>query len=118
MLDSCLVILCRKGDYVKVYEPIVKGKVPAKNVKEELIKRITAPKEELTSIEQQEFQSFIKIMVTPESFTRIEEEVRIDYLNDVNSPFFRNGCGYKGEIDNDKIKKLTVHFYKQYIINK
>ncbi len=107
MLDSCLNILCRKGDYVKVYEPIVKGKVPAKNVKEEL-----------TSIEQQEFQSFIKIMVTPESFTRIEEEVRIDYLNDVNSPFFRNGCGYKGEIDNDKIKKLTVHFYKPYIINK
>ena len=30
---------------------------------------------------------------------------------DVNTPLYRNGAGYKTEIDNGKIKKLTVHYY-------
>ena len=30
---------------------------------------------------------------------------------DVNTPLYRNGAGYKTEIENGKVKKLTVHYY-------
>ena len=38
-------------------------------------------------------------------------EVEVDSSEDINSPLFRNNSGYKAEIENNKIKKLKVHFY-------
>ena len=49
VLDPCLSFLCKKDDYSKIFEVDVKGKVSAKAVKEELIRQITAPKEEDSS---------------------------------------------------------------------
>ncbi len=112
VLDPCLNILCKKSNYYEVYEPEVKGKVTAKEVKEELIRQMLAPKKETALYIEQEFQTFIKSVVSKKSYKRVEEEVRMAYLDDENSPFFRNGSGYTGEINNGEIKKLTVHFYE------
>ena len=43
VLDPCLNFLCKKNDYSKIFEINVKGKVSAKEVREELIKQVTSP---------------------------------------------------------------------------
>lgn len=109
VLDPCLNILCKKSDYVEVYETDVKGRVSAKAMKEDLIRQMLKPKEECNIEEYKEFQSSIK---SYDCYNRIEDEVRAEYLEDIDAPQFRNGAGYVGEIDNGEIKKLTVRYYK------
>lgn len=74
-------------DYWKIFEVNVKGIVSAKAVREELIRQL----------------------MTGDSH---EGEVIVRGPEDANTPLYRNGAGYKGvEIDHEKVKKLTVHFY-------
>lgn len=42
---------------------------------------------------------------------RTKGEVVVHEPEDINTPLYRNGAGYKTEIENEKIKKLTVHYY-------
>lgn len=42
---------------------------------------------------------------------RTKGEVVVHGPEDINTPLYRNGAGYKTEIENEKIKKLTVHYY-------
>lgn len=91
VLDPCLNFLCRKKDYFKVFEIYVKGKVSAKAVKDELIEKIT----------------FYK--------TNKKELMFYESSQDANTPFYRNGAGYTADIENDKIRKLKVHYYNTYI---
>ena len=113
VLDPCLSFLCKKSDYSKIFEIDVKGKVSAKAVKEELIKQITTLKEN-NSESHKAFQSFMKSFMGDSYDSYIEskkEEVTVCGPEDVNTPLYRNGAGYRTEIENGKIKKLTVHYY-------
>ena len=40
-----------------------------------------------------------------------KNEVTVHGPADVNTPLYRNGAGYKTELEDGKIKKLTVHYY-------
>ena len=114
VLDPCLSFLCKKSDYSKIFKIDVKGKVSAKEVKEELIRQVTAPKEEDNSKAHQAFQSFMKSFMGKSYDSYIEskkDEVIVYGPEDVNSPLYRNAAGYKTEIDNGRVKKLTVHYY-------
>lgn len=114
VLDPCLNFLCKKSDYSKIFEINVKGKVSAKGVKEELIRQITAPKEEDNSEAHKAFQSFMKSFMGDSYDSYVEskkEEITVHGPEDVNTPLYRNGAGYKIEIDNGKVKTLTVHYY-------
>ena len=113
-MDPCLSFLCKKSDYSKIFEINVKGIVSAKAVREELIRQVNAPKEEDNSEAHQAFQSFMKSFMGESYDNYMEskkEEVTVHGPEDVNTPLYRNGAGYKTEIDNGKIKKLTVHYY-------
>lgn len=92
VLDPCLNFLCKKDDYSKIFETNVKGKVSAKAVKEDLIRRITALKEE-------------------DSSGKMKNEVTVPASVDVNAPLYRNGAKYKIDLEDGVIKKLTVHYY-------
>lgn len=46
ILDPCLNILCKKDLYHKIFEVDIKGRVTAKQVRDELISKISAPKRE------------------------------------------------------------------------
>lgn len=114
VFDPCLSFLCKKSDYSKIFEIDVKGKVSAKAVREELIKQVTAPKEEDNSEAHKAFQSFMKSFMGESYDSYMEskkEEVTVHGPEDVNTPLYRNGAGYKTEIENGKVKKLTVHYY-------
>ncbi|MBQ4263565.1 MAG: hypothetical protein IJB83_04940 [Bacilli bacterium] len=114
VLDPCLSFLCKKSDYSKIFQIDVKGKVTAKAVREELIRQITAPKKEDNSESHKKFDTFLKNFLgdSYESYQRKKkEEVVVDGPEDPNTPLYRNGAGYKTEIANGKIKKMTVHYY-------
>lgn len=114
VLDPCLNFLCKKSDYSKVFEIDVKGKVSARAVREELIRQVTAPKEEDNSETHKAFQAFMKSFMGASYESYVEskrEEVIVHGPEDVNTPLYRNGAGYKTKIENGKVKKLTVHYY-------
>lgn len=114
VLDPCLSFLCKKRDYYKIFEIDVKGSVTAKAVREELIRQVTSPKE-IENIEiHEKFEMFWKSFLGAEYKSHSErkkDEVVVHGPEDVNTPLYRNGAGYKVEIDNGKIKKMTVHYY-------
>lgn len=114
VLDPCLSFLCKKDDYSKIFEIEVKGKVTAKAVKEELIRQVTTPKEEDTSESHKSFETFWKSFLG-DAYESYQEEKRKEVVvhgpEDVNTPLYRNGAGYKTELQDGKIKKLTVHYY-------
>lgn len=116
ILDPCLTILCKKKEYEKMFNPNVKAKILAKDVKEELIKQITnAPEETDKSNDPKSMDSLFKMMMGEAAYYAMKErkkvEVEVDSSEDINAPLYRNGSGYKAEIKNNKIKKLKVHFY-------
>ena len=114
VLDPCLNFLCKKNDFSKIFEINVQGKVSAKEVRKELIKQVTEPKEEDNSESHKSFENFMKIFMG-DSYNDYKEkkknEVTVHGPEDVNTPLYRNGAGYKTEISNGKIKKMVVHYY-------
>jgi len=50
-----------------------------------------------------------------EAYDKFKEEkkgeVIVDAPEDVNTPLYRNGTGYKTELEDGKIKKIKVHYY-------
>ncbi len=85
VLDPCLNLLCPKDAYVYLFDRKLKGKVLAKDVREELLRHYHLSKEELTFL--------------------------IRGSNEVDDPMYRNNAGYKIEIEQQKIKKMSVHYY-------
>ena len=43
--------------------------------------------------------------------SRIKGEVVCHGKEDINHPLFRNGVGYKANIESNKIKSLVAHYY-------
>ena len=114
VLDPCLNFLCKKSDYSKIFKIDVKGKVSAKAVREELIRQVTAPKKEDNSETRKSFQLFMKNLMGESYDSYVESkkgEVTVHGPEDVNTPLYRNGAGYKTTIENGEIKKLIVHYY-------
>lgn len=114
VLDPCLNLLCQKKDYTKLFETETKGRVTAKKVKEELIRQITTPKPTKTSCPTENYDSLMRKILGDSYDDYMEKnktEVTIRGIEDVNAPIYRNNSGYKAEIENGKIKKLTVHYY-------
>ncbi len=114
VLDPCLNFLCKKDDYSKIFEIEVKGKVTAKAVREELIRQVTKPKEKNVSEADKSFEKIWKSILGDayESYQeKTKGEVVVHGPEDVNTPLYRNGAGYKTELQDGKIKKLTVHYY-------
>lgn len=115
VLDPCLSLLCKKSYYSKIFETEVNGKVSAKEVKGELIKQITTPKKENNSEKDNFFEEFLKEILADkydDYKNQKKNEVVVGGPENVNAPLYRNGSGYKVEFENDKIKKLTVHYYR------
>ena len=114
IFDPCLILLSKKEDYIKLFNANVKGIVTAKEVKEELIKQVTASKKEEDPKWRNFFDKFYKSELKDkydEFLEKKKNEITVHGPEDVNTPFYRNGAGYKVDYEGSKIKKLTVHYY-------
>ena len=80
-------------------------------VREELIRQIQTPKEKEISEFSKNFENFWNNFLGDEYQERKKGEVIVNGKEDVNTPLYRNGAGYKTELHDGKIKKLTVHYY-------
>lgn len=108
VFDPCLQILCEKKYYNKIFEISVKGKVSAKKVKEYFINYITNPPKK---DENSEASRIFRMIVGEELLERKKGEVVIEDIENPNAPMYRNGVGYKTELENGQIKKLIAHYY-------
>lgn len=112
VLDPCLNILCMKDEYIEYFNPTVIGTVTSKNVKEEFIRQVTTPKrEEKKSEPVLQFMKFLEEICSDSCIEKRKNEIIIHGPEDVNTPFYRNGCGYITELENGKVKKLLAHYY-------
>ena len=71
---------------------------------EELIKQITSPKKEDNSRTHESFEKFLEQLFDDSN----ENEVIVHGPENVNTPLYRNGAGYKAEFTDGKIKKGDV----------
>ena len=107
VFDPCLQILCEKSYYDRIFEIQVKGKVTAKEVKAYFFNYISNPPKKETN---QEVREIMK-MIFGEPSERTKGEIVIDDEENPNAPMYRNGVGYKTELENGKIKRLVAHYY-------
>ena len=105
--DPCLQILCERKYYHKIFEVTLKGQVTAKEVKEYFINYISNPPKKETNEEV----SRILRMILGEPSERTKGEIVVHDEENPNAPMYRNGVGYKTELENGKIKKLVAHYY-------
>lgn len=112
VFDPCLKILVKKEIYDRVFEVEEFAKVSAKSVKDYFIDYVNnySPKIDDNPITKQ-FTSFIETIIPKEVLDRQRNEIKIGFINDLYHPMCKNGAGYTPEIKNNKIKKLTAHFY-------
>ena len=83
IFDPCLEFLCESDIYREVFETKIKATVTAEEVKDYFIKCVN----------------------------HNSEEVIIKEQPNITDPMYKNGVGYKAQIENGKIKKLKAHYY-------
>lgn len=117
VLDPCLGFICKKEDYFNVFETLVKGKVTAQMVSEELIRQLEQKNKSDYSMDKisqsdKRAEAFLKKLLGNdyESYQK-QKGVIVKGAEDINAPLYRNSAGYKAEICDGKIKTLTVHYY-------
>lgn len=109
VFDPCLQILVEKPIYYHIFEIEVKSHVTAKDVREDLIYRISHPKKE--TYLSQESEQFMKKFFEKFLSDRQKTETYVGGDDNVNSPMYRNHTGYNAVIENGTIKELLAHFY-------
>ena len=114
VFDPCLMIICSKEDYHNTLEATVLGSVTAKEVREEVIRQIN---NHFNSDKEKEKYSFITRFFGDEYYQKCKNEVVMHGPEDVNTALYRNGAGYTTEIEDNKIKKLKVHYYRKIVRN-
>lgn len=107
IFDPCLQILCERQYYHKIFEVEIKGKVLAKSVKEYFINYISNPPKKETN---KEFEKVFRT-IFGEPSERTKGEIVIHDEEDPSAPMYRNGVGYKTELEKGHIKKLVAHYY-------
>ena len=94
--------------YNKIFEISVKGKVSAKKVKEYFINYITNPPKK---DENSEASRIFRMIVGEELLERKKGEVVIEDIENPNAPMYRNGVGYKTELENGAFKLKDENLY-------
>ena len=117
IFDPCLCLFNTKELYFKVLDVEIKGMTTSKDIKEYFINYINEcynTDKHITSTYNvsKEGWSFMKKFFGDDYEPSITNEVSVQGSNDVNSPMYRCGVGYKNiDIKNNKVRSLTAHYY-------
>lgn len=115
VFDPCLCMINTSDLYFEILKVDVKGQVTAKKIKDFFINYINnSPKKKsfLSSCKVSSIERFMKKFFGDDYSLKNANEVVIHDNEDPSAPMYRNGSGYRCvDIDKDKIKSLTVHYY-------
>lgn len=111
VFDPTANIICLKKDYDEVFKTYMRSSISSKMIRGELIKVLNGEVsqyvpnfDEETNEEVRKFGEFLSAM-------SVDHGKNVPYSNDLAACFYRNKSAYMGEIENNKIKSLRVHFY-------
>ena len=118
VFDPCLSLINKSDLYFNTFDIDIKGKVSAKKIREYFIKYINDPpkKEDYFSKETIDaINRFLRNNFGSDYLDRKDKEIVVNDIEDPSAPMYRNGSGYKNiNIDNNKVKSLTVHYYYNF----
>ena len=109
IFDPCLCMINTADLYLKTFNTEIKGYTSAKEIKEYFLNYISAyPKKENNIITQSD--RFMRKFF--ENYIEDKQEITVHDKENPYAPMYRNNSGYKDiNIENNKIKSLTVHYY-------
>ena len=115
VFDPCLNLINSAELFFKTFKVDIKGYVTAKEVKEFFINYINNPPKKKEYVSQEAIDianRIMKKMFGEDYLENRKKEVVINDKENPNAPMYRNNSGYKDiNIENNKIKSLTVHYY-------
>lgn len=112
VFDPCLCLINTSNLYFNVLKVEIKGKVSAKEIKEYFINYINNPPKKEKRIKSHNFEECMKEIFGDDYLEKNKNEIVISDKEDPSAPMYRNGSGYKDiNIENNKVKSLTVHYY-------
>ena len=115
VFDPCLCLINTSNLYFNTFNVDIKGQVTAKEIKEYFINYINNPPKKEYYFSSDTVTATDRLMRKFFGDDYLEEkkkEVVIYDKEDPSAPMYRNGSGYTDiDIDKDKIKSLTVHYY-------
>ena len=115
VFDPCFCMINTTDLYFNVFNVDIKGYVSAKEIKEYFINYINNPPERKSYIDSKTASSvdrFMRKFFGDDYLEKKQNDIVIYDKEDPYAPMYRNNSGYKDiNIDNDKIKSLTVHYY-------
>ncbi len=106
IFDPCLQIICLEDKFNDVFDVDLQGCVSSNEIREYFIDYIENYPEEDDNEIKSSFKKYLKSMGV-----EIKDEISILGGNDPDEPMYRNNTGYRPEIVDGKIKKLTAHYY-------
>ena len=80
-----------------------------------MIRQVTTLKKDVNSTSNQPLKSFLQTYMIDYYDYYVaskKDEVIVYNPEDVNAPLYRNGAGYKLDVEEGRIKKLIVHYYR------
>lgn len=115
IFDPALNLLCKEESYKKIFKAIIRGKVSAKEVKDELIRQLLETKTNNKSQAYLSYENFLKQVLGNEYDQYIENKkgkVAVHAPEDINTPLYRNDAEYDITMKDNEIKSLNVYYYK------
>lgn len=109
VFDPCLDCLCLKQDYYARFNPIIDGVCSVEKIKNYIIDSIKNKSKE--EKERDGIFKFLYDKLDDEYKKELDQEVTICGENDVNAEIYRGNVGYRAKFKEDKIDKLTAHYY-------
>lgn len=112
VFDPTANIIVLKRDFDAVFRVEELVNIPSKLVHDELINILEGKVKEYTpNFGDKEINEAVAEFGKFLSSFCVHHGQSVPYSNDINAPFYRNASAYIGEVENNKIKSLRVHFY-------
>lgn len=111
VFDPTSNVICLKKDFDEVFKPYMQSLISSRIIRKELIQVLNSKGKNYSPNFDSETNEEVKKFGELLSSWGKDFGKSVPYSNDLSSCFYRNTSSYVGEIENNKIKSLKVHFY-------
>lgn len=115
IFDPCLCLINTADLYFEIFNVNIKGQTTAKEIKEYFLNYISNPPKKESYFDDEIVSAtdrFMRKFFGDDYLEQKQKEIVIHDEENPSAPMYRNGSGYKNiDVENNKVKKLTVHYY-------